>query len=172
MPSPPTWRFIVSRPSYLAAFGFGAGLSPVAPGTVGTSRGFPLYRSLSAFLPTAGVLISLAALVLLGVYWCGATGRAIGVADHPGIVWDEIVAMELILSFVPAHPLWCVTAFLLFRPFDVLKPWPICLVDKNLRSNRGVIHDEFVAAVFSVLLLMGFDEAFSWQADSVRLWLW
>ena len=171
MPSPPTWRFVVSRPSYLAAFGFGAGLSPVAPGTVGTLLGFPLYWSLSAFLPTVGVLISLAALFLLGVYWCGATGRAIGVADHPGIVWDEIVAMALILSFVPAHPVWWVAAFLLFRLFDVLKPWPICLVDKNLKGGLGVMLDDFVAAVFSVLLLMGFDEAFSWQADSARLWL-
>lgn len=153
MTSRPTWNFIARRPAHLIAFGFGAGLAPVAPGTVGTLLGFPLYFGLSALLPTGGVIVALLGLFLLGVHWCDIAGRAIGEVDHPGIVWDEIVAMAFILCFVPAEPLRWVTAFVVFRVFDILKPWPIRLVDEQVQNGFGVMLDDVVAAIFAIVTL-------------------
>src|SRR5574340_1834031 len=99
-------RFLLRHPAHLLAFGFGSGLAPKAPGTVGTLLGLPLFwlvTAAAADRPNQFILIIAA--FLFGVWACARTGRALGVADHGGMVWDEIVAFALVLMFIPALPL-------------------------------------------------------------------
>ena len=149
----PTWRFILTRPVYLLAFGLGTGLSPKAPGTVGTLVGYPLYFLLIALFPFNFVLGVLAALYLVGIWICDVAGKAVGVTDHSGIVWDEIVAMALVLCFSPPNIYGYVGAFLAFRLFDILKPWPIYLVDQRMKNGHGVMLDDLLAAVCSIAVI-------------------
>lgn len=149
----PTWRFILSRPVYFVAFGFGTGLSPKAPGTVGTLIGYPLYFLLIAFLPFNAVLAALLVLYLAGIWICDVAGKAVGVTDHSGIVWDEIVAMALVLCYSPQNIYGYAGAFLAFRLFDILKPWPINLVDERMKNGHGVMLDDLLAAIFSIALI-------------------
>lgn len=149
----PTWRFVMSRPAYLVAFGFGAGLAPVAPGTFGTLLAFPLYW---LFFPEVGALeflLLILVLFVLGVWACETTGRALGVSDHGGMVWDETVAFLLVLFFVPAQQYWQAAAFLLFRLFDILKPPPIRYYDRTIKSGFGVMLDDLIAAFYTLLVL-------------------
>ncbi len=136
----------------LAAFGFGTGLSPVAPGTVGTLLGvLGAWSALPLDWPirlAIGVV-----LVLAGIWICAEAARRVGVHDHPGIVWDEIAAMYLVLQAIPASPgLWAL-AFLLFRLFDILKPWPIRDLDHRLGGGLGIMLDDLAAALYAVFLL-------------------
>jgi len=149
----PTWRFVLSRPAHLVAFGFGAGLIPFAPGTFGTLLAFPLYW---LFVPEVGALeflLLILVLFILGVWACEMAGRALGVSDHGGMVWDETVAFLLVLFFVPATPYWQAAAFLLFRLFDILKPPPIRHYDRTLKSGFGVMLDDLIAAFYTLLVL-------------------
>lgn len=145
-----TWKFILSNPVYFIAFGFGTGLSPIAPGTVGTLPGYPLYFLLLTFLPWTTMLVVLTLLFIIGSWWCDIAGKGIGEADHKGIVWDEIIGMAFVLSFTPETPLWWVLAFFLFRFFDILKPWPINLVDRNVKNGFGVMFDDLLAAGYAI----------------------
>lgn len=149
----PSWRFLLSRPAHLVAFGFGAGLVPFAPGTWGTLLAFPLYWLLGRHLGAMEYLLAIVALFALGVWACGATGRALGAADHGGMVWDETVAFLIVLFFVPAAPLWQASAFLLFRFFDILKPPPIRYYDRTFKSGFGVMLDDLVAAFYALIVL-------------------
>ena len=103
----PGATFAFAHPAHALAFGFGAGLAPVAPGTAGTLVAWPAAALLVAALPPASVLAVVAALFVLGIWCCGVTGRHLGVADHPGMVWDEMVAFLLILAIpVSSGVLW------------------------------------------------------------------
>src|ERR1035437_8208424 len=93
----PNARFLVSHPAHFIALGFGSGLAPVAPGTAGTLAGFPLYMLLAWQLNEFAVLGVVAVLFVVGIWACGRTGADMGIADHSGMVWDEIVAIMLIL---------------------------------------------------------------------------
>jgi len=149
----PTWRFILSRPAYFIAFGFGAGLAPIAPGTVGTLLAFPLYW---LFFPQVGALeflLLILVLFILGVWACDTAGRALGVSDYGGMVWDETVAFLLVLFLVPATLYWQAAAFLLFRLFDILKPPPIRHYDQTLKSGFGVMLDDLIAAFYTLIVL-------------------
>jgi phosphatidylglycerophosphatase A len=149
----PTWRFILSRPAYFIAFGFGAGLAPIAPGTVGTLLAFPLYW---LFFPQVGALefmVLILVLFILGVWACDTAGRALGVSDYGGMVWDETVAFLLVLFLVPATLYWQAAAFLLFRLFDILKPPPIRHYDQTLKSGFGVMLDDLIAAFYTLVVL-------------------
>ena len=153
MPLEPTWRLVTSHPALFLAVGLGTGLSPRAPGTVGTLVGFPLYLLLAALLPPAGVLIALLLAFLIGIPICDQAGRAVGEPDHGGIVWDEIVAMALVLSLTPTGAIWWLAAFAAFRFFDILKPWPIQLADRRWKNGFGVMFDDLLAAGYAILLL-------------------
>jgi len=154
--SPPDPKFLLAHPAHLIAFGFGSGLAPKAPGTVGTLLGLPLYWLIVAAAPDLpNQVIFLAAMFLLGVWACGKTGRALGVADHGGMVWDEIVAFALVLLFTPAGWVWVVLAFALFRLFDILKPWPIRVADRHLKNGFGVMFDDLLAAGFAIAVIKG-----------------
>ena len=149
----PSWRFLLSHPAHLVAFGFGAGLVPVAPGTWGTLLALPIYWLISPRLEPLEFLLMLAVLFALGVWACKVTGRAIGAADHGGMVWDETVAFLLVLFFAPATLPWQAAAFLLFRLFDILKPPPIRYYDQALKSGFGVMLDDLIAASYALLVL-------------------
>ena len=141
------------QPAHIIALGAGAGLAPVAPGTVGTLLAFPLYWLLAAFATSTVALALLGAAFLLGIWACGATGRALGVADHGAMVWDEIVAFAVVLVFTPPGWQWQLGAFLLFRFFDIVKPPPIRYFDRRLKNGFGVMFDDLLAAGYTLLVL-------------------
>ena len=139
-----------SLASFLA-LGAGSGLAPRAPGTFGTLAAVPL-----AFLMPAGALAQLAvvaALFAVGVWCCGRAAREIGVHDHGGIVWDEIVGYLLAMVAVPRTVGFVVLGFALFRLFDVVKPWPIGAIDRRVHGGLGIMLDDIVAALFVVVIL-------------------
>ncbi|MFI4922544.1 MAG: phosphatidylglycerophosphatase A [Burkholderiales bacterium] len=149
----PSWRFILRNPVHFLAFGFGAGLFPRAPGTAGTLVAFPLFWLLNPRLMPPVFLALIAGLFVIGVWVCGKTGEDLGVHDHSGIVWDEIVAFLLVLVFTPDTLLWQAFAFLLFRTFDILKPPPIGHLDKTVHGGFGVMLDDLIAAFYTLLCL-------------------
>lgn len=156
--SRPDPAFLLRHPAHLIAFGFGAGLAPKAPGTAGTVLGLPLFWGIAALTPNLPARLALlAAAFLLGTWACARAGRALGVADHGGIVWDEIVAFALVLLFTPPGWLWIALAFALFRLFDILKPWPIRFFDTRLKNGFGVMFDDLLAAGYAIAVLKGME---------------
>lgn len=151
----PDWRFVWRHPAHCIAFGGGIGLLPVAPGTFGTLLAFPLFHLLEPRLAPWEFLVAVLALFWLGIWACAVTGRALGTADHGGMVWDEVVAFLLVLFFVPAGGYWQAFAFLIFRLFDILKPPPIRYYDRMLKNGFGVMFDDLLAAGYTLLLLAG-----------------
>lgn len=149
----PGWRFLFSHPAHLLAFGFGSGLARRAPGTFGTLVAFPLYWYLAPRLPDLLFLLFLVCAFAAGVWVCDKTGRALGVADHGGIVWDEVVAFLLVLFFTPEGLLWQLLAFSLFRFFDIVKPQPIRHFDSHWHGGLGVMFDDILAAGYTLLCL-------------------
>jgi phosphatidylglycerophosphatase A len=149
----PTKAFIRSRLAYFIAFGGGAGLSSIAPGTMGTLATFPLFWILAYFFDPLALLVLIAVMFLVGVWACGVTGRALGNHDHGGMVWDEITAFLLVLYFTPPIIVWQAFAFLLFRLFDIIKPPPIGYYDRKLRGGFGVMFDDLLAAFLTLLCL-------------------
>jgi phosphatidylglycerophosphatase A len=149
----PTWRFVLSRPAHFVAFSFGAGLVPVAPGTFGTLIALPLYWIVFPRVAAIEYLALIAILFGMGVWACEVTGRALGVHDHAGMVWDETVAFLLVLFFVPPALPWQASAFLVFRLFDILKPQPIRYFDRTVRGGFGVMLDDLVAAFLTLIVI-------------------
>jgi phosphatidylglycerophosphatase A len=140
------------HPAHLIAFGFGAGLVPFAPGTFGTLLAWPVGWVLGgAHLLVALPLI--AALFVLGIWACGITGRDLGAYDHGSMVWDEFVAFLLVLVIVPRELPWQVSAFALFRAFDILKPAPIRWFERRYTGGFGVMLDDVLAAGYTLVVL-------------------
>lgn len=150
---PADWRFVRTHPAHFLAFGFGSGLAPKAPGTAGTLVALPLYF----LLQPLGVWYWLATVVavLVGIWACDVAGRALGVHDHGGIVWDEIAAFLLVLPFAPQTFVGFVLAFALFRLFDIWKPFPIRWFDRQVPGGLGVMLDDLLAAGYAILCLKG-----------------
>lgn len=141
-----------SSPVQFLAFGFGSGLSPKAPGTAGTLVAVPIYwlmAGLDLWLYTAVVV----AAMFLGIYLCGHASRQLKVHDHPGIVWDEFVGFWITMWAVPASLPWVVAGFLVFRVFDIAKPWPISLLDRKVAGGTGIMMDDVVAGIFACATL-------------------
>ena len=148
----PNLKLLFQHPAYFFGLGFGSGLAKKAPGTLGTLMGLPLFWLIANYsFPTQLAVIT--ALFVIGIYFCSATGKAIGVADHGGIVWDEIVAIMLVLTFTPMQWQWWLAAFLLFRLFDIWKPYPIRQCDARLKNGFGVMFDDLLAAVYAIISL-------------------
>ncbi len=147
---PSVWR----RPSHFLAFGFGSGAAPVAPGTFGTLAAVPIYLLLQPLGPWAYPAV-VAGITLLGVWLCQVTSRDLGVHDHPGIVLDEIAGYLITMIAAPPGWAWMVTGFVLFRFFDIIKPWPIRWVDRHVHGGLGIMLDDVLAAVFAWLVLQG-----------------
>ena len=143
---------LLRHPLDLQALGFGSGLLPRAPGTAGTVAAIPLYLVMQSLaLP---VYVSLVAvLFLLGIPICAHTAKRLGVHDHPGIVWDEIVGYLVTMTFAPTGWLWVLAGFVLFRFFDVLKPWPIRWLDKKVGGGFGIMVDDLLAGIAAAAVL-------------------
>jgi len=137
---------IFLSPQMFLAFGFGSGLSPVVPGTIGTLASVPLYFLLVQLDLWLYVSVVLAA-TILGVYLCGYTAKKLGVHDHSGIVWDEFVGFWITMIAVPFQWEWVVIGFVLFRFFDMFKPWPISWIDKKVHGGFGIMIDDVVAGI-------------------------
>jgi len=149
----PTLRFVYRHPAHFIAFGGGIGLSRVAPGTLGTLLALPLFNWLAPQLAPWTFLAVVVGLFWLGAWACNVTGRALGTADHGGMVWDEVVAFLLVLFFVPVNGYWQAFAFLIFRLFDIFKPPPIRYYDRVLKNGFGVMWDDLLAAGYTVLII-------------------
>ena len=145
-------RTVFSDPVHILAFGFGTGLAPVAPGTVGSLVGV-LLAWLTLDLGLVEQIGVAAGLVLAGVWICGESARRLGIHDHGGIVWDELAAMYIVLIFSPKSLLAWILAFGLFRAFDIVKPWPIRDLDHRLKGGAGIMLDDLVAALYAAVLL-------------------
>ena len=139
-------------PVHILAFGFGTGLSPVAPGTVGSLVGV-LFAWLTLDLSLPVQVAIAAAITLSGIWICGESARRIGVHDHGGIVWDEIAGMYITLLAAPPTIAGWVLAFVLFRLFDIAKPWPIRDLDHRLGGGLGIMLDDLAAALYALILL-------------------
>ena len=152
-------RFMLSHPAHMIALGFGAGLAPKVPGTVGTLWAWATWLVLQNFLTPAmqGLLIALS--VPLGWWACTLTARHMGIADPGAIVWDEFIAMWLILWLVlPTGFVGQLMAFALFRFFDAAKPGPVAWADQlfkgfGWRGGWGILFDDLVAAACTLLVI-------------------
>ena len=153
-PGWPNTAFLISHPSHFLALGFGSGLSPKAPGTLGTLTALPLF-ALLLLTPELIHYIAITLLFLIGMPLCTKTGTDLGVSDHGSIVWDEIVAMMLVLEFTPLAWTWWLAAFALFRLFDIWKPFPIRQCDVQLKGGFGVMFDDLLAAIYAIASLKG-----------------
>jgi phosphatidylglycerophosphatase A len=147
-----TVAFNLKNPIHFLALGFGSGLMPKAPGTFGTLAAIPFFLLMSDLSP-----INYALLVLLisvvGIYLCGKTADDIGVHDHGAIVWDEFAGFFITMFMVPVSWLSILVGFILFRFFDILKPWPISIADKKLTSGFGIMFDDILAGLFALVLM-------------------
>jgi len=159
-PNPPA-SMVFKDPVHLLAFGFGSGLVRWAPGTFGSLAALVLYFAIMNF-PDWAYLAVVVVVTVSGFWICGESARMLGVHDHPGIVWDEWVGMLITLAFVPAGLIWVLIGFLLFRLFDILKPFPANYFDKNFHDGVGIVMDDVVAGLYAwfalQLLAFGFYE--------------
>ncbi|MET0094848.1 MAG: phosphatidylglycerophosphatase A [Sedimenticola sp.] len=144
----PDW----TNPVHLLAFGMGSGAAPKAPGTVGTLAAIPIYLGVR-HLDSVSYLLLVALLFVIGIWLCGRTSSDLGVHDHGGIVWDEWVGFLLALWLIPPGWLWLLAGFLLFRLFDILKPWPIGWLDRRVGGGFGIMLDDLIAGLFALGVL-------------------
>lgn len=150
----PTFNQLVRHPVQMLAFGFGSGLATKAPGTMGTLVAIPIYYGLMMF--DDGVYLSALLIVMLaGIWICGKTADDIGVHDHGGIVWDEIAGYLLTMYWATFNWQNVVLGFVLFRLFDIAKPWPISWVDKKVDGGLGIMLDDVLAALMAAACLYG-----------------
>jgi phosphatidylglycerophosphatase A len=146
---PPTGLPDLRDPLQLVAFGFGAGRAPWAPGTAGTLVGVAFYLALSGLaLPV--YLAVVAALFVVGVPVCTHTSLKLGVHDHPGIVWDEVVGYLVTMIAAPRGWAWVLAGFVLFRIFDIVKPWPIDVLDRRVSGGFGIMLDDVLAGAYAL----------------------
>jgi phosphatidylglycerophosphatase A len=144
-------------PVHLLAFGFGAGLAPIAPGTFGSLLGLAIAALLSTQAWAVSAVAALT-IVFVGISICGASARRLGVHDHPAIVWDEVAGMSItMLAAPPAWGwTWAVAGFALFRILDIAKPWPIREIDHGIRGGVGIMLDDVLAGILAAIVLLLF----------------
>ena len=143
---------IIFHPIHFLSLGFGSGLSPFAPGTVGTLVAVLLYIPL-ATLPLWGYIAVLFLGSLIGIVLCEKTSNELGGHDNPAIVWDEFLGYWLTMLFAPSGWIWIVIGFVLFRLFDIWKPWPISVIDHKVKGGLGIMLDDLVAGVYALVVL-------------------
>ncbi len=131
------------------SLGFGSGLAPVAPGTFGTLAAIPFYLLLAQLTLPVYLAIILAGFAL-GVFLCRYTSDALGEHDHSGIVWDEFIGFWITMIAVPSTWPWILTGFVLFRFFDIVKPWPVSLADAKMKGGFGIMIDDVLAGIYAL----------------------
>jgi len=149
----PAPRWVFQSVWRIVAFGFGSGLLRPAPGTWGTLLGWLLWIVLLQGRSDGFILIVLVTAFVIGCWACERAGRALGVPDHGGMVWDEIVAFWLVLWLTPHSLAAQAVAFVLFRGFDIVKPQPVRYFDARFKGGFGVMLDDIVAAAYSLLIM-------------------
>lgn len=152
MKTPVAVATVFGNPIHFLAFGFGSGLAPVAPGTFGTLVGIPFFLFMVS-LPLWGYLLLTLAFFLFGVWICDRSSKLLGVHDHGGIVWDEIVGYLVTMIAAPQGWEWIVIGFILFRIFDIFKPWPIAYLDRHVSGGFGIMIDDILAGVYAMFIL-------------------
>jgi phosphatidylglycerophosphatase A len=163
-PRKANWRFLFAHPAHALALGFGSGLSPKAPGTVGTLWGWLSFVLLQPHLGSLQWALLIGASLLIGWWACTVTARHLAVADPGSIVWDEIVAFWIVLWLVTPAGFWAqFIAFLLFRYFDAAKPGPVAWADALFKGRRGrpvgwaqgfgILFDDLVAALCALFVI-------------------
>jgi phosphatidylglycerophosphatase A len=151
----PNFATLLKRPIQLLALGFGSGLAPKAPGTFGTLAAIPFFL-LMLFLPAWDYVLVVLVCCFLGVYFCQVAADDFGVHDHPAIVWDEFVGLWITLLpliFLGFEWHWLALGFVLFRFFDIIKPWPIRYIDQHVHGGVGIMLDDVVAGILAALCL-------------------
>ena len=143
---------LLCNPIHFISLGFGAGLSPLAPGTIGTLVGVILYL-LSAPLSNETYVTFVVIGAILGVFFCGHTARKVGNHDPSSIVWDEIIGMMIAMIAIPFKWQWILFAFFLFRLLDIFKPWPIRIIDRNVKGGFGIMLDDIVAGFATFIIV-------------------
>ena len=151
----PTFKQLLMNPVQMLAFGFGSGLAKKAPGTMGTLVALPIYYSVVMFMADYYLPILLLVCVL-GIWICGQAAKELGVHDHGGIVWDEIAGYLLTMYWVELSWQNMLMGFILFRLFDILKPWPINWIDKKVAGGFGIMLDDLIAALMAAACLYGY----------------
>jgi phosphatidylglycerophosphatase A len=153
--SPAVWR----NPLHFLAFGFGSGTLPKAPGTWGSLVALP-FVPLWHLLPAGGYWLLLIGLMFFGFWLCGRVADDMGVHDHEGIVWDEMVGIWITFWMAPPGWLWWLIGFAAFRVMDILKPWPISWLDRHVQGGIGIMIDDVLAGVLAWLTVQGL--SFGW----------
>jgi phosphatidylglycerophosphatase A len=153
MPEKPD--FNLRNPVHFFALGFGSGLLKPGPGTWGTLAAVPLYWLIAAYLQTPlEVYLTITGLgFLIGVYLCGKTAQDVGAHDHGAIVWDEIIGFFVTMVAIAPSLTNIVLGFILFRIFDIFKPWPIKVVDQKVHGGFGIMVDDVIAGIAACLIL-------------------
>jgi phosphatidylglycerophosphatase A len=139
-------------PYYFIGFGFGTGLAPIAPGTWGTVAAIPIYLLINHFpwwLYLSIVMIGF----ILGVVASDKISNELGVHDYGGIVWDEVIGFLITMFLIPPQLVWIIMGFILFRIFDIWKPFPIKKIEKKVQGGLGVMLDDVLAAIYAWLIL-------------------
>lgn len=146
---------LLLNPVHFCCFGFGTGYSPYAPGTLGTIAGvliFLIIQDMGSMFYLTLVLVFFVSGILMSSY----TTKALGVDDHPAIVWDEIVGYLITMCYAPDDWWWLIIGFVLFRIFDILKPWPVNLADKHVKGGLGIMLDDVIAGIYSLTIMQIF----------------
>ena len=145
-------NFNLANPIQFLALGFGSGLAPKAPGTFGTLAAVPLFLLMSGLTPLVYALLVLV-VCIAGVYICGKAASDVGVHDHGAIVWDEFAGFFITMFMVPVTWQSVLVGFILFRIFDIAKPWPISIADKKLTGGFGIMFDDVLAGLFALIIM-------------------
>ncbi len=149
------YKRVIKSPYLLLSTGFGIGLIPFAPGTLGSGLGLCLYIFFAHFsYPNVNGFILLVLLLMIGTFIVNQSLKEIGSKDHQEIVIDEVLAMMLVVHFIPPDPKWAIAAFLIFRFFDISKPYPIRKIEKKYKNAFGIMADDIVAAIYSIILIL------------------
>ena len=144
---------MLRNPVHLLALGLGSGLSPTAPGTVGSAVALVLLWLCGPNLVDWYWLIAISASIL-GIPICAYCSKSLGGQDHKAIVWDEFAGVWLAVMLIPYNLVWWLAAFMLFRIFDIAKPWPISWADKNLHGGLGIMLDDIIAGLITAVILL------------------
>lgn len=143
---------VFSSPVHFLAFGFGSGLAPIAPGTFGTLVAIPIFLLIQPLALQWYLLITVA-ISLIGIWICGESAKRLGLHDPGGVVWDEIAGYLVTMIAAPAGWEWVVIGFILFRIFDIWKPWPIRWADRKVEGGLGIMLDDIIAGVYALIVL-------------------
>jgi len=147
-----TFKMLLKRPACFLAYGFGSGLAPKAPGTFGTLVAIPIYFLMQGL--SLGSYLALTCFgFIVGIWLCQRAADWLQKDDPSEIVWDEVIGYLVTMAAAPIAWWWCIVGFVLFRIFDIAKPWPVSLADKKLHGGFGIMLDDVIAGIYALIAL-------------------